>query len=105
MSEVIHHYINGRVVEGASGRRGDVFNPAIGEVIRQVSLADAAEVDKVVAAARDAFPAWAAAPPNRRARAMFKMKQLLEENIDALARLMTEEHGKTVEDSKGSITR
>ena len=105
MSEVIHHYINGRVVEGASGRRGEVFNPAIGEVIRQVSLADAAEVDKVVAAARDAFPAWAAAPPIRRARVMFKMKQLLEDNIDEFARKLTEEHGKIVEDSKGSITR
>jgi malonate-semialdehyde dehydrogenase (acetylating)/methylmalonate-semialdehyde dehydrogenase len=105
MSEVIHHYISGGVVEGASGRRGDVFNPAIGEVIRQVSFADAAEVDEAVAAARDAFPAWAAAPPLRRARVMFKMKQLLEDNIDELARLLTEEHGKTFEDSKGSITR
>jgi malonate-semialdehyde dehydrogenase (acetylating)/methylmalonate-semialdehyde dehydrogenase len=105
MTEVIHHYINGRLVEGTSGQRGDVYNPAIGEVIRQVALADPAEVDQAVAAARDAFPAWAAAPPIRRARVMFKMKQLLEDNIDELARLMTEEHGKTVDDSKGSITR
>ena len=105
MSEVIHHYINGRVVESKTGRRGDVYNPAIGEVVRQVAFADAAEVDAAVTAARDAFPAWAAAPPIRRARVMFKMKQLLEDNIDELARLMTEEHGKTVEDAKGSITR
>ncbi len=105
MSEVIHHYINGRVAESNTGRRGDVYNPAIGEVIRQVAFADAAEVDTAVTAARDAFPAWAAAPPIRRARVMFKMKQLLEDNIDELARLMTEEHGKTVDDSKGSITR
>ncbi len=105
MSEVIHHYINGRVVESKTGRRGDVYNPAIGEVVRQVAFADAAEVDAAVTAARDAFPAWAAAPPIRRGRVMFKMKQLLEDNIDELARLMTEEHGKTVEDAKGSITR
>jgi len=105
MSDVIHHYINGRVVESKTGRRGDVYNPAIGEVIRQVAFADAAEVDAAVTAARDAFPAWAAAPPIRRARVMFKMKQLLEDNIDELARLMTEEHGKTVDDAKGSITR
>ena len=105
MSEVIHHYVNGRVVESKTGRRGDVYNPAIGEVVRQVAFADAAEVDAAVTAARDAFPAWAAAPPIRRGRVMFKMKQLLEDNIDELARLMTEEHGKTVEDAKGSITR
>jgi len=105
MTEVIHHYINGRVVESKTGRRGDVYNPAIGEVVRQVAFADAAEVDAAVTAARDAFPAWAAAPPIRRARVMFKMKQLLEDNIDELARLMTEEHGKTQADAKGSITR
>ena len=105
MTEVIHHYIDGRVVESNTGRRGDVYNPAIGEVIRQVAFADAAEVDTAVSSARNAFPAWAAAPPIRRARVMFKMKQLLEDNIDELARLMTEEHGKTVEDAKGSITR
>ncbi len=105
MTEVIQHYINGRIVEGTSGRFGEVYNPAIGEVIRKVAFASAAEVDQAVAAAREAFPAWAATPPIRRARVMFKMKQLLEDDIEALARLMTEEHGKTVEDAKGSITR
>jgi malonate-semialdehyde dehydrogenase (acetylating)/methylmalonate-semialdehyde dehydrogenase len=105
MPDVIHHYINGRVVESTSGRSGEVYNPAIGEVIRRVAFANAAEVRQAVESARDAFPAWAATPPIRRARVMFKMKQLLEDNIDELARLMTEEHGKTVEDSKGSITR
>ncbi len=105
MTEVIHHYANGRIVEGTSGRFGDVYNPAIGEVIRRVSFADAAEVNQVVEAARDAFPGWAATPPVRRARVMFKMKQLLEDNLDEMAGLLTEEHGKTIEDSKGSITR
>ncbi len=105
MTEVIHHYANGRIVEGTSGRFGDVYNPAIGEVIRRVSFADAAEVNQVVEAARDAFPGWAATPPVRRARVMFKMKQLLEDNLDEMAGLLTEEHGKTVDDAKGSITR
>ncbi|MCH9011929.1 MAG: CoA-acylating methylmalonate-semialdehyde dehydrogenase [Proteobacteria bacterium] len=105
MPDVIQHYIQGRIVESTSGRSGEVYNPAIGEVIRRVAFASAAEVRQAVEAARDAFPAWAAQPPIRRARVMFKMKQLLEDNIDELARLMTEEHGKTVEDAKGSIAR
>ncbi|MCH8925605.1 MAG: aldehyde dehydrogenase family protein, partial [Proteobacteria bacterium] len=99
MPDVIQHYIQGRIVESTSGRSGEVYNPAIGEVIRRVAFASAAEVRQAVEAARDAFPAWAATPPIRRARVMFKMKQLLEDNIDELARLMTEEHGKTVEDA------
>jgi malonate-semialdehyde dehydrogenase (acetylating)/methylmalonate-semialdehyde dehydrogenase len=105
MSEVIHHYINGAVVEGTSGRFGEVFNPALGEVLRRVAFADGSEVRKAVGAARDAFPAWAATPPLRRARVMFRLKQLIEDNLDALGRLVSEEHGKTVPDAKGSITR
>ncbi|MFQ6017303.1 MAG: aldehyde dehydrogenase family protein, partial [Kiloniellaceae bacterium] len=105
MTDVINHFINGRVVEGTSGRYGDVYNPATGEVVRQVAFANAAEVDKAVEAARDAFPAWAATPPLRRARVMFKLKALIEANIEALGALLTEEHGKTIADSKGSITR
>jgi malonate-semialdehyde dehydrogenase (acetylating)/methylmalonate-semialdehyde dehydrogenase len=105
MAEVIQHYIGGKVVAGTSGRRGKVFNPAIGEVVREVDFATAAEVDAAVVAAREAFPAWAATPPLRRARLMFRLKQLIEQNMDRLARLITEEHGKTVDDAKGSITR
>ncbi|MDH3593449.1 MAG: CoA-acylating methylmalonate-semialdehyde dehydrogenase [Rhodospirillales bacterium] len=105
MSEVIHHYVNGRIAEGRSGNFGDVYNPALGEVIRRVAFASEQEVRGAVASAREAFPAWAATPPLRRARVMFRLKQLLEANIDELAALMTEEHGKTVSDAKGSITR
>ena len=83
MSEVIHHYINGAIVEGTSGRFGDVYNPALGEVVRQVAFADGSEVRKAVGAARDAFPAWAGTPPLRRARVMFRLKQLIEANLDA----------------------
>jgi malonate-semialdehyde dehydrogenase (acetylating)/methylmalonate-semialdehyde dehydrogenase len=105
MTEVISHFVNGRRVDGKSGRFGDVYNPAIGEVVRRVAFASAGEVRQAVAAAREAFPAWAATPPIRRARVMFRLKQLLEDNLDSLAVLLTEEHGKTVADSKGSISR
>ena len=105
MSDIIHHYIGGKLVEGKSGRFGDIYNPALGEKIRQVSLASTDEVRAAVAAAKAAFPEWAAWPPLRRARVMFRLKQLLEANMDELAAIVTEEHGKTIEDSKGSITR
>ncbi len=105
MSDVIHHYINGKVVAGASGRQGDVYNPAIGEVVRKVDFANAAEVQSCVDAAQAAFPGWAATPPLRRARMLFKLKDLLESHKEELAKLVTEEHGKTIEDAKGSITR
>ena len=105
MTDVINHYIGGRVVDGNSGRTGDIYNPAIGEVIRKVAFASAAEVRGAVETARAAFPAWAATPPIRRARVMFRLKQLLEANMDSLAAVVTEEHGKTIPDAKGSITR
>jgi malonate-semialdehyde dehydrogenase (acetylating)/methylmalonate-semialdehyde dehydrogenase len=105
MSNVVNHYVNGQVVEGKSGNFGDIYNPALGEIVRKVAFADEAEVRAAVAAAREAFPAWAAVPPLRRARVMFRFKQLLEDNIDELAAIVTEEHGKTVTDAKGSITR
>ena len=105
MTDVIQHYINGRTVESKSGRFGDIYNPAIGEVVRRVAFANTAEVRQAVEAARAALPGWSATPPLRRARVMFKLKQLIEDNIEAMAAVMTEEHGKTVADSKGSITR
>ena len=105
MSDVINHYIGGKVVAGTSGRRGDIYNPAIGEIVRQVDFASAEEVRAAVAAAQAAFPAWAATTPLNRARVMFKLKALLETHMDELAPLVTEEHGKTISDAKGSITR
>ena len=105
MTEVINHFINGRIVEGKSGQYVDIYNPATGEVVRQVTLADAGEVRQAVKAAREAFPAWAATPPVRRVRVLFRLKQLLEDNLDALAARLTEEHGKIIADSKGSIGR
>jgi len=103
--QTLQHFIAGQLVDGQSGRFGDVFNPATGAVARQVPLASSTEVDAAVAAARAAFPAWAATTPLRRARVMFKFKELLEQNAQALAELISSEHGKVVSDAHGEITR
>jgi malonate-semialdehyde dehydrogenase (acetylating)/methylmalonate-semialdehyde dehydrogenase len=104
MSDV-HHFIGGQRVEGSSGRWGEVFNPATGERSRRVALGGAAEVDRAVRAAAAAFPGWAATPPLSRARVLFKFRELLERDGDAIARLITEEHGKVLSDAKGELTR
>ena len=101
----IDHYIQGRVVAGTSGRAQDVFNPATGAVSARVALASAAEVDKAVAAAQAAFPAWADTPPIRRARVMFRFLELLNQHKDELAHLITAEHGKVFTDAQGEVSR
>jgi malonate-semialdehyde dehydrogenase (acetylating)/methylmalonate-semialdehyde dehydrogenase len=101
----IGHLVAGERVAGTSGRTGPVHDPALGERIREVALADAREVDRAVRAARAAQPDWQATPPIRRARIMFAFKALLEAHTDELAGLVTAEHGKTLADAKGSIAR
>jgi len=101
----IEHFINGKTVKGRSGRYGDVFNPATGEVAKKVSLATKEEVGEAVAAAEAAFPKWAATPPLQRARVMFKFKTLIEQHMDELAAIITAEHGKVLSDAKGSVIR
>src|ERR1041384_4223115 len=88
----ISHFINGKRVQSASGRSGDVFNPATGEKVRRVAVADAAENDSAVKAAAAAFPGWAATPPLTRARILFKFLEILAREHDALARVISEEH-------------
>ena len=105
MTETLHHYINGERVAGESGRFGDVFNPATGEVAALVPLASAAEVRKAVEAAKAALPGWAATTPITRARVMFAFKDLCEKHIDELAELTSKEHGKILSDAKGSVQR
>ncbi len=102
---VLGHLIGGKAVAGAGGRRADVYDPATGQVTRQVALAGRAEIDAAVAAAAAAFPAWAATPAARRARVMFRFKQLIEAHADELARLITSEHGKVLSDAAGSLAR
>src|SRR4051794_544342 len=101
----IGHFIGGKMVAGTSGTFGDVFNPASGEVTGKVAMANAAEVDKAAAAAAEAWPAWAATPPLRRARVMFKLKDLLERNRRELSEIVTAEHGKVLSDADGEVQR
>jgi malonate-semialdehyde dehydrogenase (acetylating)/methylmalonate-semialdehyde dehydrogenase len=104
MSDV-HHYIEGKRAEGTSGRWGDVYNPATGERARRVAFAGLGEVDRAVKAAAAAFPSWAATPPLTRARILFKFRELLDREAGALARLITDEHGKVLSDAAGEVTR
>src|SRR3954453_476556 len=101
----IGHYIAGQHTQGTSGNYGDVFNPASGEVTGKVAMANAAEVDKAVAAAAEAWPAWAATPPLRRARVMFRLKELLEQNRKEMSAIITAEHGKVLSDADGEVQR
>jgi len=102
---LICHYIGGKQVAGGGDRIGDVFNPATGKVQAQVPFATRDEVGLAIAAAAQAFPAWSATPPLRRARVMFKFKELLEQHTDELARAITLEHGKTISDARGEVIR
>ncbi|KAG4081101.1 hypothetical protein HA402_010272 [Bradysia odoriphaga] len=104
-AETVGHFINGQRVVGRSGRLADVYNPARGVAARQVTLADSAEVDAAVAAAKHAFPAWSNTPPIRRARILNKFLALLNEHKDELAAIITAEHGKVFTDAQGEITR
>ncbi|MEM7663126.1 MAG: CoA-acylating methylmalonate-semialdehyde dehydrogenase [Pseudomonadota bacterium] len=101
----IDHFVAGEISRGSSGQFGDVYNPNTGDVQARVQLATEAEVEIAVAAAKAALPAWAATNPQRRARVLFKFKELLEANIDELALLLSSEHGKVVADSKGDVQR
>ncbi|HZS67410.1 MAG TPA: CoA-acylating methylmalonate-semialdehyde dehydrogenase [Burkholderiales bacterium] len=97
-------WINGKPVTPA-GRHGDVFNPALGQPTKRVVYADAGVVDSAVKAATAAFPAWRDTPPVRRARILQQFLQLLQRDQKALARIVTEEHGKTLPDAIGSVQR
>ena len=101
----IAHWIDGQPSVGETNRWGEVYNPASGEVAAQVALADSATVDRALAAAQNAFPAWAQTPAAQRARVLFRFKALVEANIDELAALVTAEHGKVLSDARGSVLR
>jgi malonate-semialdehyde dehydrogenase (acetylating) / methylmalonate-semialdehyde dehydrogenase len=103
--ETIPLWIGGKPVTAESKRTGEVTNPAVGNVIRRVPMANDADIDRAVQAARAAFPSWRDTPPLRRARVMQKFLALLQANSKELARLISEEHGKTIPDAMGSIER
>jgi len=101
----IDHLIAGGAGGAAPARASDVFDPNTGCVQARVPLGDAAVLERAVAAARAAQPGWAATNPQRRARVLFRFKELVERDMDALARLLSSEHGKVVADAKGDIQR
>jgi malonate-semialdehyde dehydrogenase (acetylating)/methylmalonate-semialdehyde dehydrogenase len=100
----IGHYIGGRSELGGE-RSTPVFNPATGATTGRTLLADAATVGRAVAAAKAALPSWADTPAPKRARVLFKLKELLEANFAELAALITREHGKVLSDARGELTR
>ncbi len=104
-TSTIDHFIGGQRSPGASVATQPVFNPATGEAIRAVRLGGAAEVKAAVAAAKAAAPGWAGTTPLRRARILNRFLHILEERIDTLAAVITEEHGKVLSDAKGEIQR
>ena len=101
----LHHFINGKRVPGESNRFGDVYDPATGRVQARVPFATVGEVGDAVRAAKEAFPAWAATPPSQRARILFRYRDILEAHREELARICSSEHGKTLDDARGSVTR
>ena len=101
----IGHFVNGQHFAGTSTRTQPVFNPAKGMQTAQVALANRADVNQAVAAAQEAFPAWAEAAPLKRARVMFKFLELVQARKDELAEAITREHGKVFTDAQGEVQR
>jgi malonate-semialdehyde dehydrogenase (acetylating)/methylmalonate-semialdehyde dehydrogenase len=101
----ISHWIDGKVVDGNSGRSGVVFDPATGQQQAAVDLASAAEVDAAVAVAKAAFPAWRSTNLSRRAEVMFHMRELVDANRKEIASLISKEHGKVLGDALGEVAR
>ena len=99
------HLIAGAATKGDAQRTADIFNPSTGAVQGKVWLGEASDVDAAVKAAQKVQPEWGSTNPQRRARVMFKFKELLEANMDDLAAMLSAEHGKVIADSKGDIQR
>ncbi|MDF1761314.1 MAG: CoA-acylating methylmalonate-semialdehyde dehydrogenase [Coxiellaceae bacterium] len=105
MTEKIEHFINGKVVAGTGKDTLEVHNPATGKVVATVAMASEGDVKQAVTDAKAAFETWSAQTPLKRSRVLFKFKALLEDNMDALAAKLSEEHGKVFADAKGEVMR
>jgi malonate-semialdehyde dehydrogenase (acetylating)/methylmalonate-semialdehyde dehydrogenase len=103
--ETLTNFIGGRWLASRASESLDVHNPATGEVIAKTPLSTGEDLDAAVQAAKKAFPAWRDTPVVVRARAMFRFRQLLEDHFEELAATVTREHGKTLEESRGSVRR
>lgn len=101
---IVQHLIHGELVTKGE-RTADVFNPSTGQAVRKVELASRATVQEAIDSAKAAFPAWRNTPPAKRAQVMFRFKQLLEQNEAKISQMISEEHGKTVEDAAGELKR
>ena len=99
------NFINGRWTDSHASEWRDVVNPATGEILAQVPLADAAEVNQAVEAAAAAFPEWRRTPPEDRIQPLFKLKMLLEDHLNEIARIITQENGKTITEAKAEMRR
>tara|TARA_R110001583_G_scaffold46761_13_gene146585 strand:- start:13699 stop:15204 length:1506 start_codon:yes stop_codon:yes gene_type:complete len=108
MTQLIGHLINGEMIHTSKNedtRSQNVFNPATGEATKKVALANKQTVEQAISAAQEAFPAWRNTPPAKRARVMFRFKELLEQNSDKICKLIGEEHGKISHDAAGELQR
>jgi malonate-semialdehyde dehydrogenase (acetylating) / methylmalonate-semialdehyde dehydrogenase len=103
MREIAHMIAGGAI--GNPARQGEIFDPNTGQVQAKVALGGRVELDRAVAAAKAAQPAWAAVNPQRRARVMFAFKALVEKHMDTLAHMLSSEHGKVIADAKGDVQR
>ena len=101
----INHWINGQFVPGDSQRRGPIYNPATGQQTSEVALASVADVDSAVSAAREAFDTWRHSPLTRRQNIMFAFRELVLNHKLDIAKLLTAEHGKTIDDALGEVQR
>ena len=101
----VHHWIGGASVAGTSGRSGQIFDPATGQVAREVDFASAEEVDAAVAAAKAAFPAWRATSISKRTEILFRIRNLVEAHKREIAAFLTAEHGKVPTDALGEVAR
>ena len=105
MTKKIYHHVGGSEYQGKSNNFDKVYQPATGEVGGEVAMANKADVEHAIAIAEEAFPAWRATTPLKRSRLLFKFKALLDKHADELARLISSEHGKVLNDARGSVTR
>jgi malonate-semialdehyde dehydrogenase (acetylating)/methylmalonate-semialdehyde dehydrogenase len=105
MTARVTHWINGQLWDGTAERRGDVFDPATGQITKQVDFASASTLNEAVAVAKAAFPAWRDASLTKRTQVLFAFRELLNANKEKVAALITEEHGKVLSDALGEVTR
>jgi malonate-semialdehyde dehydrogenase (acetylating)/methylmalonate-semialdehyde dehydrogenase len=101
---IIRNFIGGEWVE-SKGVIQDVVNPATGRVVAKVPISTGDEMNAAIKAAREAFPGWRTTPPVARARCLFRLKELLEQNFEEISRIQTQEHGKTIDESRGETRR